>query len=46
MNELLPYVRGFVLGYLVMKFIPQPYALALMLFCCSILILNGLRVFK
>jgi hypothetical protein len=46
MNELLPYVRGFVLGYLVHAVIPMPYAAAVMLLVCTLLILNGLRVFK
>lgn len=46
MSDLLPYVRGFVLGYLVHAYVPQPFALAVMLLGCTLLILNGLRVFK
>jgi hypothetical protein len=45
-KEVLPYVRGFVLGYLVHAVIPQPYAAAVMLLVCTLLILNVLRVFK
>lgn len=46
MNALLPYVRGFVLGYLVHAVFPQPYALLPMLAVCVTLILSGLGAFK
>lgn len=46
MNALLPYARGFVLGYLVHAVFPQPYALLPMLAVCVTLILSGLGAFK
>ncbi len=46
MNEVLPYARGFVLGYIVHAVVPQPYTLVLMLVACVTLILSGLGAFK
>lgn len=46
MNALLPYARGFVLGYLVHAVVPQPYMLWLMLVVCGTLILSGFGALK
>lgn len=46
MNEILPYARGFVLGFFVHAVFPQPYALLPMLVVCVTLILSGLGAFK
>lgn len=46
MSAAMPYMRGFVFGYLALTWIPQPYASVLMLFVCVTLILSGLGAFK
>jgi hypothetical protein len=45
-KEVLPYVRGFVLGYLAHAYVPPDYALVAALCACLVLVLSGLGVFK
>jgi hypothetical protein len=46
MNEILPYVRGFVIGYLALRYVPQPVPGIVCFIASVLMVASGLGAFR